>query len=112
MSNITPTPGRVVWYFPGSLDAIARVANAPLAAIVAAVHDDGRINLAVMDANGQHQARPNVVLGNPGDEFDASEGHAEWMPYQLGQAAKTEAVAAVEAPAAKPAAKKTTKAKE
>ena len=106
MSNITPTPGRHVWYFPGSLDAIVRMANAPLAAIVASVHDDGRINLAVMDANGQHQARQNVLLGNPGDEFDASEGHAEWLPFQIGQAAKAEA----EAP--KAPAKKTTKAKE
>lgn len=104
MSNITPTPGRVVWFNPGEHDGINRNEGQPLAAIIAGVNADGTLNLAVFDASGNTQPRTNVTLVQPGDANAPVAGYAEWMPYQLGQAAKTEAVEAA-------AKAKTTKAK-
>ena len=43
MSQITPTPGRVIWYTPGENDGITRNGAEPLAAIVAAVLADGTL---------------------------------------------------------------------
>ncbi len=88
---ITPTPGRIVWYWPAPNDNIPALAGQPLAAIVAAVHSDRYINLCVIDAYGNHHSRQNVFLSQS-DEDAAPSGFAEWMPYQKGQAAKVEQV--------------------
>ena len=94
--SITPTPGRVVWYYPSKNDALQSfssvAAGMPLAAIVAHVWNDTCINLMVIDPNGNPAPRAPVMLlqgdgDRPGDNF------AEWMPYQKGQAAKAEATA-------------------
>lgn len=84
---IPPTVGRVVWFnqgapgmFPGS--------DQTRAAIVAHVHSDRMVNLSVFDANGNVHSRTSVPLLQPGDEKPASGFYAEWMPYQIGQAAK------------------------
>jgi hypothetical protein len=96
---IKPTPGRVVWFRPGSTDILEcalRVNIAddeiqPLAAIIAAVHDDRHVTLTVFDADGDLFPVRDVQL-NQGDgqdvPNDGKRGYAEWMPYQLGQAAK------------------------
>lgn len=96
---IAPTPGRIVWFHPAPHDGIATLNGQPLAAIVAGVHSDRLINLAVFDAYGNTQQRSNVHLVQPGDETPDS-AHATWMPYQVGQAAKHQAVetAVVDAP--------------
>lgn len=86
---ISPTPGRVVWYFPTQHDGIARLGNQPLAAIVAGVHGDRVVNLAVFDAYGNTQQRSQVVLVQPGDETP-DHAYASWMPYQINQASKSE----------------------
>lgn len=86
---ITPTPGRIVWYWPAPNDGIPAVNKQPLAGIVASVHDDRRINLSVIDAYGNHHSRSNVLLLQDGD-MPGPGSFAEWMPYQKGQAAKTE----------------------
>lgn len=93
-TRITPTPGRVLWYWPSEADGIAQfgrgTSNAqPLAAIVAGIVDDNHINLCVFDAHGNTQNRTNVQLIQ-GDDVQAGGSFATWMPYQLGQAAKTE----------------------
>ena len=84
---ISPTVGRVVWFhegaagmFPGSDDTRA--------AIVAHVWNDRMVNLAVFDANGNTHSRTSVPLLQPGDAIPTSGFYAEWMPYQIGQAAK------------------------
>lgn len=94
---ITPTPGRIVWYWPSTNDGLSALAGQPLAAIVAAVHDDRHVNLSVIDAHGNHHGRTNVFLSQPDQERPTSRdyGFAEWMPYQKGQAAKTEQAVAV-----------------
>ena len=91
---ISPTPGRVVWYTPTPHDGIATLNGQPLAAIVAGVHDDRLVNLAIFDAYGNTQQRSNVRLVQPGDAVPDF-AHATWMPHQVGQAAKTEAAVAV-----------------
>lgn len=88
---ITPTPGRVVWFYPAEHDGIGRLGGQPLAAIVAGVHNDRLVNLAVFDAYGNTQQRSNVPLVQPSDANRPAGGAwAEWMPYQIGQAAKTQ----------------------
>jgi hypothetical protein len=62
MSQITPTPGRIIWYTPGTNDGITRNGTEPLAAIVAAVLADGTVNLAVFDARGNLSQRHAVEL--------------------------------------------------
>lgn len=91
---ITPTAGRVVWYFKSPNEnesGFARPANeaTPLAAIIAYVHSDRMVNLTVFDANGVPHPRTSVPLVQEGDEIPGG-SHCEWMPYQKGQAAKTE----------------------
>lgn len=92
MTMITPTVGRVVWYHdsPGAPE---------LAAIVCAVQEipkgefidaHFRLALAVFDSRGMSRPRVNVRLVQDGEEPPTGSEFAEWMPYQKGQAAKTE----------------------
>ncbi len=92
---ITPTPGRVVWYWPSQAEIDAKSITVidqsqPLAATVAHVWHDRMVNLSVVDQAGAQFRRTSVQLLQQGDERPrTSEGpFAEWMPYQLGQAAK------------------------
>ena len=82
---ITPTPGRVVWYWPSANDGVPSLPGQPLAAIVAAVHTDRRVNLSVIDSYGNTHARGNVSLIQPDDirPQPGSFNFAEWMPYQI-----------------------------
>ena len=80
---IQPTVGRVVLY-KGEFPETA-------AAIVVRVWGDRMVNLTVFDPSGSVHARTSVTLRQPEDE--APQGSfCEWMPYQQGQAAKTEAL--------------------
>lgn len=94
---IKPSVGRVVWYHPHKDDKIARIGDEPLAAIVCGVWSDTCVNLVVFDANGCTRKDggmyTSVLLwqeGAPRPEHS----FAEWMPYQKGQATKTEALEA------------------
>jgi hypothetical protein len=89
MAHITPTPGRIVYFRPGANDGIGN-GSAPLAAIVAAVNEDGTLNLGVFSTNVDFERRLNVPLVQQGDVNVPTGGYAHWMDYQLGQAAKTE----------------------
>jgi hypothetical protein len=81
---ITPTVGRVVWYWPH----VSARHSQPHAAIVAYVWGDNMVNLAVVDQNGTWYAATSVLLVQ--DDTVPESAHAAWMPYQKGQAAKTE----------------------
>jgi hypothetical protein len=94
---IPPSPGRIVWFYPAEHDGIGRLNGQPLAAIVAGIHTDRLVNLAVFDAYGNTQQRSNVHLVQPGEERPNS-AHATWMPYQIGQAAKTIELPVVDTP--------------
>lgn len=89
---IKPTVGRVVWFYAPGVSHESE----PNAAIVAKVWSDTMVNLAVFDANGVSRGETSVLLvqgegsyGNPGGGAWCC-----WMPYQKGQAAKTEALEA------------------
>jgi hypothetical protein len=89
---IKPTIGRIVWYHPPSseLDTAFVPAAAICAAIVAYVHSDTCVNLTVFDANSNSRPKTSVTLVQEGDDAVPEAGYCEWMPYQKGQAAKTE----------------------
>jgi hypothetical protein len=92
MTKILPTVGRVVLFTPYRLSGDGRFAHIdgekPLAAIIAHVFHDGLVNLAVFDSNGVSHSRTSVKLVQA-DEAKPEHGYfCEWMPYQVGQAAK------------------------
>ena len=94
---IKPSVGRVVLFHPSAYFAVARAApGEPLPALVARVWSDTMINVGGFDANGGTFAASSVRLCQTDEDVAQakSEGisYAEWMPYQKGQAAKTEAV--------------------
>jgi hypothetical protein len=86
---ISPTIGRVVWYWKNP-PAEGDNKTQPEAAIVCYVHSDILVNLHVFDHNGVACSVTSVVLRQPGDGKPAH-SYCEWMPYQVGQAAKAEA---------------------
>jgi hypothetical protein len=90
---IIPTPGRVVWYRPAPGEKIIHHDHsAPLAALVAHVHNERCVNLAVINSNGIMDARQNVLLLQEGDHApDIETAYCQWMPYQVGQAKRHEA---------------------
>jgi len=90
---IKPTVGRVVHYYPAADDLGAKPAQGqPLAALIARVWSDACVNLAYMDANGVSYNKTSVLLVQDDDAARPGSGYCAWMPYQKGQAAKTEAL--------------------
>ncbi|MCK1742203.1 hypothetical protein IVA80_15365 [Bradyrhizobium sp. 139] len=89
---IKPTVGRVVYYWPDTQQDLAALAGQPLAAHISAVWSDVCVNLMVIDANGNSHSRTSVLFYQEGamDRPAETFAFAEWMPYQTGQAAKTE----------------------
>jgi hypothetical protein len=86
---IKPTNGRVVWFHPAG----SSPEEQPNAAIIAHVWSDTCVNLAIFDHNGAASNQTSVFLYQGGSERPSSQ-YAEWMPYQQGQAAKTEVLEA------------------
>jgi hypothetical protein len=96
---IEPTIGRVVWFWPPK-DRETRVprfsildVEKPCSAQIAFVHFSGLLNLVVADHAGQSWGFERVELYQ-GEGERPFERFCEWMPYQKGQAAKTEALEA------------------
>lgn len=91
---IQPTPGRVVWYHPAAGDTGIAIndPSQPCAAMIAYVWHAHMVNLTVSDHNGQAQSRTSVRLLQDGEKPMPGTAYCEWMPFQKGQAAKTEAL--------------------
>ena len=89
---IKPTVGRIVHYYPSKTDDAIFPCRPgePLAAIISYVRSDTCVNLCVIDANGNHRSKREVLLVQPDSENPGSGGYCTWMPYQVGQAAKLE----------------------
>jgi hypothetical protein len=85
---IKPTIGRVVWFYPAGHSPGAQ----PLAAIIAHVWSDACVNLAIFDQNGQPlgPGHTSILLLQEGHEIPTGGNYCTWMPYQVGQAQKTE----------------------
>lgn len=100
---IPPTVGRVVYFWP-SADFRSQEGAQPQAAIIAYVHGERMVNIAGFDCNGAPFSQTSVQLAQPGDAEVPKGSFVEWMPFQIGQAAKTIEAQAVAAQAtAKPA---------
>lgn len=100
---IKPTVGRKVWYRPAKFDtlgpgAMQVTADQPLDATVLAVWGDRCVNVLVLDIMGKPFTKTSIRLLQDDDKPDVDAagdlmtGYCEWMPYQAGQAAKTEQV--------------------
>jgi hypothetical protein len=86
---IKPTVGRVVWVRrAGAIDQ-----RQPEVALIVYVHSDRLINVAGYNANGEPFRLTSLPLkqGEPAldDWIPDGANFAEWMPYQVGQAART-----------------------
>ena len=88
---IKPTVGRVLHVYINDYYALNHepelAIDIPLAAIIAYVHSDERVNLAVFNVDGKAFAVEDVYLAH-GATVPSGENYAVWMPYQKGQAAK------------------------
>ena len=84
---VTPTPGRVVWFYPFRDDEIPDYMGTPLAAIVAYMWNDRLVNLMVIDLDGMPVSRRKILFLQEGDAVPGN-SHACWMPYQIKQARK------------------------
>ena len=82
---IEPTVGRLVHYRP------AYAHTAPLAALVVGVHDARSVNLTVFNDDGSISPALEVTLLQDDDTPPHDRPYAEWMPFQKGQAQKTDA---------------------
>lgn len=89
---IKPSIGRKVWFFPATGDQSTRHDDQPMDATVVYVHNDRMVNLGVRDHNGNSSGRLSVPLLDEGEAPPEHGYYAAWMPYQRGQAAKTEAL--------------------
>ncbi|WP_220816207.1 hypothetical protein [Pseudomonas paralcaligenes] len=103
MSDIKPTVGRVLHFHPSREFAADRgmvllCQGDPMDAHLVYVHRSGLVNLAVFDHAGNQHAIADVKLLQDADlaSFDEHgqliESYCTWMPFQKGQAAKTEAL--------------------
>ena len=101
---IVPTVGRVVWVrmTREQIDYLRKCGNAageiaylpggaqPMVGHVVYVHDDRLVSLRVFDHNGEAFILTSVRLLQDNEAPSGVGIWAEWMPYQKGQAAKTE----------------------
>lgn len=78
---IKPTIGRRVWYWAHS-DQVS-----PYDAGIAFVENDNTLNISYADHTGMMHAEIGVYLWQ-GEGARPTGPYCEWMPYQLGQAAK------------------------
>jgi hypothetical protein len=90
---ITPTVGRVVWVRNRPM---ARYRKQPEVALITYVHSDTLVNIAGFDANGDPFKFTSIWLKQDPEAENPTHPYAEWMPYQRGQAAKYDALAATQ----------------
>jgi len=81
---IKPTIGRVVWFHPTWHH------SQPYAALITFVNSDTSVNLAVFDPDGLGHSEQDVTLRQENEAPPENQFYCEWMPYQIGQAKKTE----------------------
>ena len=85
---IQPTVGRIVYYHPPFVPD-SKANEVTHAAIIVQVHSDEYITLAVFNEAGSSYPALSVQLYQ-GEGVRPTGAYAEWMPYQIGQAAKTQ----------------------
>lgn len=88
MTSIKRTVGRVVWFYSYTPNVGHK---GPLAGHVCAVPSDRYVNLMIITENGQPLAKGTVPLIQHGEEVPQAD-YCTWMPYQIGEAARTAAM--------------------
>lgn len=81
---IKPTIGRKVWFWT-HVPAAGYNSAQPEDATIVYVWDDHLVNLRVTDHSGNGRPETSVQLWN-GEGTQPVTRHAQWMPFQLGQA--------------------------
>lgn len=81
---IKPTIGRKVWFW-AHVPVHGYATSQPEDATVVYVHSDDCVNLRVTDHSGYSRPESSVALWD-GDGGQPDTRHAQWMPFQLGQA--------------------------
>lgn len=91
-SATTPSVGRILHYLPASQDFTLNVEdhNQPLAAQIVCVLSPTRVNLNVIDHQGQQHFRRSVPIIEHAHEHNGAEDACVWMPYQKAVAAGAE----------------------
>lgn len=92
---ISPTVGRLVLLFvqEDKYDfGFCFLKEKPHVALITAVHSDTCVNVIAFDLNGKSHPFTSIQLKQDSEEKVYGMQHVEWMPYQKGQAAKTEAL--------------------
>lgn len=102
MASIIPTVSRKVWYHPLPHERFAD-GKQPLDATICHVHSDVLVNLQVNNEFGNPMPGKTSVKLLP-SYADTIPGECSWMPFQVGQAQKTEAAEAAAAAAQQQAA--------
>lgn len=89
---IEPTIGRIVWFYQGKAKAnnIADNGDQPMTAQIIYVHNPRLVSLDITDHRGTHHSKAKVKLMQGDEDFTPVEDWCEWMPFQKGQAAKTD----------------------
>ena len=89
MSTITPTIGRKVWLYTAAQSP--QDSKQAFDATVIFVHPSGLVNLYFVNHWGTAGSLSSVQLRDPQeDDKHGVETYATWMPYQVGQAKKSE----------------------
>jgi len=82
---ITPSIGRVMWYWPSKEER----QDQPRAAIVTWVCNDNMVNLVAFDQGGAPSGKGLVPIVQDGSPYTAGDSpYAEWLPYRSGQVKK------------------------
>lgn len=91
---IQPTVGRIVWFYEwvSSIHPQSPKSHheGPLAAIVTVIHNDRCISVSVFRQGREATHHVSVKLLQDENEEIPNTDYCCWMPYQKGQAAKTE----------------------
>lgn len=87
---IPPSIGRKVWYWPvGEPEMVQFDDEVPLDATIIFPENVECVNLRITDHAGGTHIRTNALLHQGQVDTRPPSSCATWMPYQLGQAAKT-----------------------
>lgn len=102
MTSIAPSVGRKLYFHPGyDMSFVVLDPNVPLDATILftwpadpTLPSISLLNVMVVDHVGNFHFKAKVPLVQDGQTAPENSVYAYWMPYQVGQAAKTEVIAA------------------
>lgn len=81
---ITPTVGRIVWFYPGNgaRSRMNAIGDQPFRADIVYVSDTRRVSLNVDDHLGMRHFVAGAMLLQDDDRAPEGVSYAMWMPYQ------------------------------